>query len=72
MAKFFAPNEGPIDRVIRGVLGISLGVLAYFMIGWLQIVLGVMAVVLVFTAITGFCGLYSLLGVNTCPLPKKK
>ncbi len=72
MAKFFAPNEGPVDRVIRAVLGVSLGVLAYFMIGWLQIVLGVMAVVLVFTAITGFCGLYTLLGINTCPLPKKK
>ncbi|MDX9970443.1 MAG: DUF2892 domain-containing protein [Candidatus Gracilibacteria bacterium] len=72
MHKFFAPNEGTADRIIRAVLGIAAAVGAYLISGWLQVVLAVVAVMLVFTAITGFCGLYTLLGIRTCPLPKKK
>lgn len=56
-------NEGPIDRIIRIVIG--LGIISLAFIGphtpwaWLGLIP-------LLTGITGFCGLYALLGINTC------
>ncbi len=67
-------NENGTDRVIRVVLGLILGVLAYERVGgaigtWGFGIFGVLALV---TGITGFCGVYRLLGIRTCPLPPSK
>jgi len=62
----FKKNEGSVDRIIRAIVGIALGVYAYLYLSetW-QIIGYVIAVILVFTAITGFCGLYKLFGIST-------
>ena len=63
-------NEGTLDRAIRASLGI-VAIIAAFVAGAgpLAIVLGVVAAVLLVTAAVGFCPLYRLLGVSTCPVP---
>jgi hypothetical protein len=59
-------NEGVLDRDIRLALGLLLMIPPVFMLtGIVQIVIGVLAVVLIVTAATGFCPLYGVLGVNT-------
>ena len=61
-------NVGAMDRVIRIVIGLAL--LASFFIDsdasyrWLYL-LGILPLA---TGLLGVCGLYALVGVNTCPL----
>lgn len=62
-------NEGMLDRAIRVVLGLVLLAVAYTQqITWLYVV----AAVALVTGAVGFCGLYSLFGMSTCPVKKKK
>ena len=62
-------NEGTMDRAIRAGLGTLLLLLALFgsltspAVYWGALIVGG---VLIVTALTGFCGIYRLLGVNTC------
>lgn len=66
--KMIKKNEGNLDRIIRIVLGLVLFAVAYLQnINWLYII----ALVSLVTGLTGFCGLYKLLGINTCPMKKK-
>ena len=67
-------NEGTIDRVIR----VALAAVLFFLVfsgavsgvwAWVAGVAGAVALV---TGVLGFCGLYALIGVNTCPAPKAK
>jgi len=59
-------NEGTLDRVLRALLGLALVAAGYFSPGGtVAIVLYVLGAMSIFTAITGFCMLYKLLGVNT-------
>jgi len=62
-------NVGTIDRIIRAVLGVIF-VLSFFFLKSLlfKIILLILGIVLIFTAITGFCSLYKILGISTCPL----
>ncbi|MDY6832581.1 MAG: DUF2892 domain-containing protein [Thermodesulfobacteriota bacterium] len=59
-------NEGTIDRIVRAILGIF--IIALFLTGRLP---GYWALLLVFagtflmTAVTGFCPLYTPLGIDT-------
>ncbi len=65
-------NEGKQDRVLRVVLGTALILLGVFVFTHtLQIVVFVVAGILIATALTGYCGLYSVLGITTCPVKKK-
>mgnify|MGYP001003126333 CR=1 FL=1 len=61
------PNEGAIDRVLRIVVG--LGVLSLVFIGP-KTPLGYIGLVPLLTGLVGICPLYSLLGINTCPVKK--
>ncbi len=58
-------NEGALDRGIRIVIGIALIVLALTHVwapwGWI-------GVLPLFSGLTGFCGLYKVLGIKTCPM----
>lgn len=59
-------NENLIDRLTRGLIASLLLVGGYYWLGGLsQVVVYVLGVVALFTAITGFCALYAVLGVNT-------
>ena len=67
-------NEGTLDRGLRGILGIVLAVLFLtgLVAGWLGWVLLIAGAVLLVTAVTGFCPLYALFGVRTCPVPARR
>ncbi len=67
-------NMGAIDKVIRIIIAIVIGVL-YFtgtISGTLAIVFLVLAAVFVLTSFISFCPLYTLFGINTCVMKKKK
>jgi len=58
-------NVGTVDKVVRIVAGVALVAVGVVQGGawWAAAVVGA---VLLFTSVTSFCGLYTLLGVNTC------
>jgi hypothetical protein len=61
-------NEGKTDRIVRVVVGLGLLAGAYqTQTQWMYVVGGI----LLATGAIGFCGLYTLLGINTCPMKKK-
>ena len=64
-------NEGKIDRVFRVLLG-GLLMSAGFIIGdtggWIMVVVGAIPLL---TGLVGWCPVYSLLKINTCPLEKR-
>ena len=67
----FKTNEGNLDRGIRIIVGIvSLGFGLFILTGFLKVIALVVGVVALITGIIGFCGLYALLGINTCPVKK--
>ncbi|HNT87968.1 MAG TPA: DUF2892 domain-containing protein [Candidatus Hydrogenedentes bacterium] len=61
-------NEGTIDRVLRIVAGA--GILSLAFVGpqtpWAYI-----GLVPLITGLVGFCPLYSVLGLSTCPVKAK-
>lgn len=59
------PNEGTIDRVLRVVAG--LGILSLAFVGP-QTPWGYVGLVPLATGLIGFCPLYAMLGINTCPV----
>jgi hypothetical protein len=60
-------NVGNIDRVVRGAAGIVLAVGAASAGAPLtQGILGLAALIMVGTALAGFCPLYRVFGFNTC------
>ncbi|MDO9312975.1 MAG: DUF2892 domain-containing protein [Burkholderiaceae bacterium] len=61
-------NEGTIDRALRVLAGLVLiGLAATERIGpW-----GYIGVVPLLTGAIGMCPLYSILGINTCPLARR-
>jgi hypothetical protein len=66
----FKRNEGTIDRALRVILGLAL-IAGYFMNGdgaysWLYLI-GIVPLV---TGLIGSCPLYTILGLNTCPMKK--
>lgn len=58
-------NEGTVDRVLRVIVGIVL--LSLVVIGP-QTLWGLVGLVPLLTGLLGFCPLYKVLGLNTCPL----
>ncbi|MHB9144860.1 MAG: YgaP family membrane protein [Symbiobacteriia bacterium] len=60
-------NVGTVDRWIRGILGVVLLWLAFTSWGSLSWVFGIIGAILLITGGIGFCGLYKLFGISTCP-----
>ena len=60
-------NEGTIDRVLRVVLGLIL--LSLVFVGP-QTPWGWIGVVPLVTGLIGFCPIYKIVGLSTCPLKK--
>jgi len=67
-------NESNVDRTLRAIVGAVL--LIAWIAGWVAggwgAVLGIVGLVLVATAIVGFCPAYRLFGISTCPTPQKR
>ncbi len=64
---------GSADKIIRYIIAIVAIYVAYTgMVAspW-NYVLYIAAAVMIVTALTGFCGLYSVFGINTCKLKEK-
>ena len=62
-------NEGTADRVIRIVAAalLALAIVTGLVAAPISIAAGVVAAVLLVTGLTGFCPLYAVLRVSTCP-----
>ena len=61
-------NVGGVDRILRIVVGAALMILAAAgTVGWCRR-LGVIPLA---TGLMSFCALYTLLGINTCPVDKR-
>jgi hypothetical protein len=60
-------NMGSLDKIIRILLVIAIGVLYYTKVidGTLALILGAFAVVLLLTSLISFCPLYLPFGINT-------
>ena len=63
-----AKNVGSIDRILRIVVG--LGLISLVFVGP-QTPWGWVGVVPLLTAFIGFCPLYTLIGIHTCPIGQK-
>ena len=68
----FTNNVGSVDRAIRGLVGVVL--LALYFMGmatgiwaWVALIAGI---VMLATAVIGWCPPYALLGINTCSVKK--
>jgi hypothetical protein len=63
----FKTNEGPLDRALRVIAGIVLISLVFL---GPQTPWGWLGIVPLATGLIGSCPLYSLLGINTCPMKR--
>lgn len=62
-------NLGKIDRIIRVLVAIGLGVVGYLTgLWWLYLIVLIPLV----EVILGYCPLYNWLKINTCKAKKKK
>lgn len=61
-------NEGVVDRSIRVVIGLVL--LSLVFVGP-QTLWGWVGLVPLLTGLVGFCPLYKIFGLNTCPIARK-
>jgi hypothetical protein len=60
-------NVGKIDKIIRYVLALVFVYLGYVYSAWWYIP----AIIAAGTALIGWCGLYRILGINTCKVKAK-
>ena len=60
-------NEGTIDRVLRVILGLGIGFAGYYYNSWF----GLIGLIPSLTGLVGFCPLYALLGISSCPVKSK-
>jgi len=66
----FKQNVGTIDRAIRIIVGLAL-IAGYFLnpdasLRWLYLI----GIIPLATGILGTCGVYSLIGISTCPVKR--
>jgi hypothetical protein len=65
-------NLGNLDRVLRLLFGVIVAILYFtnILTGIIGLVLVIAGGILFATALIGFCPLYAILGLNSCPLKK--
>lgn len=61
-------NEGAIDRTLRVLVGLAL--LSLTVVGP-QSLWGLIGIVPLLTGLVGFCPLYRVLGISTCPVKSR-
>jgi len=57
-------NIGKTDRIVRAVIGLIVIAVGYYLSSWW----GVIGLLPIFTSATGWCGLYTVLGISTCKI----
>ncbi|MCA9889069.1 MAG: DUF2892 domain-containing protein [Anaerolineae bacterium] len=60
-------NEGNMDRIIRIVLAVVIFGLGLAAQSWL----GLIGFVPLLTGLVGWCPIYSIFGISTCPMKSK-
>jgi len=60
-------NEGNLDRILRIIAGL---VLLSLTIMGPQSMWGLAGLIPLLTGLAGYCPIYSILGINSCPLRK--
>jgi hypothetical protein len=68
MSAFPKTNEGTLDRTLRVMLGITLLALVFF---GPQTPWGWLGLIPLATGLVGWCPLYAMLGLSTCPAPTR-
>jgi uncharacterized membrane protein HdeD (DUF308 family) len=69
--KLLEKNVGKTDRIVRLVLGIAAAGGGYIALSEpLSYIVMLVGLVLIVTGALGTCGLYTVLGVNTCQMKK--
>jgi len=66
-------NVGNLDKIIRIVLALIATYFAYtnqFGAAWVEYALWAVAMILLLTALTSRCPLFSLFGINSCKVKK--
>lgn len=63
-------NVGTVDRAIRALLGLALAIIGMWPLGGMQnsvlgLAVALVGVAVLFTAASGFCLIYRLLGIST-------
>ena len=65
-------NVGKTDKIIRlvvaAVLALLLATGTIAIASTLGIILGIVAVIFLFTALVNWCAIYALIGASTCPV----
>ncbi len=66
-------NMGSIDKTIRVIIAITLGILIYANVisGIPAIVAGIVSIAFVLTSMVSFCPLYKIFGIRTCKTQKQ-
>ena len=64
-------NVGGFDRVFRIFAGLALLAMVFVLEGGLRW-LGLVGIVPLATGLAGFCPLYALLGISSCPMEAKR
>lgn len=67
-------NVGTVDKVIRFLIAAAAAalILTNTITGTVAIVVGIIGGVMLVTGLTGFCGLYKVLGMNTCQVKESE
>lgn len=70
--KFFEKNVGKTDQIIRIVIGLLLMIgSVLFLSAPINYVLAIIGLILILTGVFRTCGLYSIIGLNTCKIKSK-
>jgi hypothetical protein len=72
--QFMETNQGPVDRIVRSVVGATLLAIVAFSLegpvalveGAIALVIGAVGAVTLLTGLIGWCPTYALLGISTC------
>ncbi|WP_372974222.1 DUF2892 domain-containing protein [Muriicola sp.] len=66
-------NMGALDKVIRVVIALVAAALVYYDVvgGMYSYILLTITAIFLLTSLVGFCPLYGLFGLNTCPVNKR-
>ncbi|MCO5059129.1 MAG: DUF2892 domain-containing protein [Rhizobiaceae bacterium] len=63
----FKTNEGTVDRALRVIVGVVLLALFFLYPGASWRYFALIGIVPIVTGLVGWCPLYSMLGLSTCP-----
>jgi len=55
-------NVGPIDRILRIIIGLAIAVVGVIYASYW----GVVGIVIMATGVFGYCALYSIVNISTC------